>query len=400
MQVLESSPTATRWPRRWVAWASVAVLLGGVTLWQVRQRQVAQEEASQAALEQVPVITTVTALGRLEPEGEIIQLTAPTATQESRIDRLLVTEGDRVEAGQTIALLDSHAPRSAALLQAQEEVAIAQAQLAQVRAGAKTGEIQAQQAEIARLEADRLGSVNTQQAAIARLDAEVHNAQLEFQRYEALHQAGAVSAAERDNRQLTYTTTQRQLQEAEAALARTQTTNQQQISQARANLDRIAEVRPVDVAAAQAQVQAAQAAVARAHADLDQTSVRSPQAGQILKIHTRPGETIGSEGIATLGQTQQMMAVAEVYQNDVAKIQVGQTATLTSGALSESLRGTVERIGLQVGQQRVVDEDPAANLDTRVVEVYLRLDSDSSQRVAGLTNLQVTVTIETRPLAQ
>jgi HlyD family secretion protein len=76
-------------------------------------------------------------------------------------------------------------------------------------------------------------------------------------------------------------------------------------------------------------------------------------------------------------------------------VQPGQRAILTSAALAEPLQGTVERLGLQVGQQRVVDEDPAANLDARVVEVYLRLDAASSQRVAGLTNLQVTVTIET-----
>ncbi len=397
MEMLGNQRIAVRWPRRPWVWGSVAVLgVGSFFLWQGWQRRIAQEQAARSALETRAEVTTVTALGRLEPEGESIYLTAPTSTQESRIDQLLVAEGDLVAAGQIVAILDSHAPRTAALESAQQQVAIAQAQLDQVKAGAQTGEIQAQQAEIARLEADRVGSENTQRAAIARLEAEVQNAQLDAQRHEALYQSGAVAAAERDARQLTYTTAQRQLQEAEAALARTQTTGQQQISQARANLDRIAEVRPVDVAAAQAQVQAAVASVAQAEAELEQTYVRSPGPGQILKIHTRPGETIGSDGVVTLGQTQQMMAVAEVYQNDVAKIQLGQAATLTSAALPQSLQGTVERIGLQVGQQQVVDEDPAANLDARVVEVHLRLQPDSSQRVAELTNLQVTVTIQTQ----
>ena len=385
---------ATRWPWRSVAVVGLAVLgLGGLMGWRLWRQQLAQEQAAQIALS-APAITTVTALGRLEPEGEVITLSAPTATQESRLDQLLIAAGDFVEAGQVIAVLDSAGPRSAALLQAQEQVAIAQAQLAQVQAGAQIGTLQAQQAEIARLEADLVGQDNTQRATIARLRAEVENARLDYDRYESLHRAGAISVAERDARQLTYTTTQRQLQEAEAALARTQTTIQQQITQARANLARIAEVRPVDVSAAQAQVQAALAGVARAEADLAQTQVTAPRAGQILNIHTQPGEAIGPDGIATLGQTQQMMAVAEIYQNDVAKIQPGQRASLTSAALADPLQGTVERLGLQVGQQRVVDEDPAANLDARVVEVDVRLDADSSQRVAGLTNLQVTVRIE------
>ena len=394
MAVWHHQRQATEWPRRSVALIGVAMLgLSGLIGWQLWQRQLTQEQSAQLA--PVALLTTVTALGRLEPEGTVITLAAPTATQESRLDQLLISEGDFVEAGQVIAVLDSHGPRSAMLLQAQEQVAITQAQLAQVRAGAQTGAIQAQQAEIARLEADLLGQENTQRATIARLRAEVDNARLDYQRYEALHLARAISVAERDTRQLAYTTAQRQLQEAEAALSRTQAIVQQQIRQARANLDRLAEVRPVDVSAAQTQVQAALAGVARAEADLAQTQVKSPRSGQILEIYTQPGETIGPQGIAILGQTQQMIAVAEVYQNDIAKIQPGQRATLTSSALATPLTGTVKRVGLQVGQQRVIDEDPAANLDARVVEVYLQLDAGSSQRVAGLTNLQVTVTIET-----
>jgi len=53
----------------------------------------------------------------------------------------------------------------------------------------------------------------------------------------------------------------------------------------------------------------------------------------------------------------------------------------------------VSRIGLAVGTQSIIREDPAAVLDARVVEVFVRLDKESSARVAGLTNLQVRVAI-------
>ncbi|MBE9137310.1 biotin/lipoyl-binding protein [Nodosilinea sp. LEGE 07088] len=377
---------------RWLMLVGLVVLgLARFAVWQIWQAPVIQEAQVEAV---DPAVSTVTALGRLEPQGEAINLIAPTATQENRVEQLLVQEGDRVEAGQIIAILDNRDRLQAALQQAEQQVQIARTQLARVNAGAQSGEIAAQQAEIARLEAAQVGDVSSQQATVARLEAEVENARVEYERYESLYQRGGVSASERDARELTYTTAQRQLQEAQASLGRIQTTSRQQIDQARARLDQIAEVRPVDVAASEAEVEAAIAAVAEAEANLAQATVRSPQAGQILKIHTRPGEKIGDEGIATLGQTQQMQVVAEVYQDDIGAIALGQSVEIASTVFAQTLTGTVERIGLQVQQQQVINEDPAANIDAKVIEVFIALDDATSKTVAGLTDLQVTATIQ------
>ncbi|MBE7382687.1 MAG: efflux RND transporter periplasmic adaptor subunit [Leptolyngbya sp. SIO1E4] len=396
--VLTHQASSAKSPRRWLAIAGVVILgITGFAAWRIRQFRImqVQETEAEAAAALASEISTVTALGRLEPAGEMIELTPPTSVQESRIDQLLVQEGDRVEAGQVVAILDNRALLEAALQRAEEQVRVAQAQLAQVEAGAQTGELDAQEAEIARLRADRTTQLEAQRATVARLEAEEQTARVEYSRYESLYQQGAVSASERDTNKLTYTTAERRRQEAQAELSRIETTSQQQIQQAEATFEQIAEVRPVDVAAAAAEVQSAIAAVAEAQANLDQASVKSPLAGQIIDIHTRPGEIVGDEGIATLGETGQMMAIAEIYESDISQIEVGQSATITATAIPDSLQGTVERIGLQVEQQQVVDEDPAANLDARVVEVHVRLDPASSQIVAGLTNLQVTVTVQT-----
>ena len=53
------------------------------------------------------------------------------------------------------------------------------------------------------------------------------------------------------------------------------------------------------------------------------------------------------------------------------------------------LDGTVERIGLQVKKQSVIEDDPAANTDGRVVGAIVRFDDASSQIAARFTNLQV-----------
>ena len=65
----------------------------------------------------------------------------------------------------------------------------------------------------------------------------------------------------------------------------------------------------------------------------------------------------------------------------------------TSRSLDAPLSGEVERVGLRVGQQTLVREDPAAVLDARVVEVLVRLDEASSRIVENLSNLQVRVAL-------
>ncbi len=341
-----------------------------------------------------PMIQTVTALGRLEPQGEVIKLSAPTSNQGNRVDRLLVQEGDRVKSGQVIAILDSYSERKAALAEAEEQVSVAQAKLAITQAGAKQGEIAAQRAEIARLEAERQGNIEAQAATVARLQSELQNAQTEFNRYQTLYQQGAISASQRDSKQLTLDTAQKSLQEAQVTLNRIRSTTPQELNKARATLTQIAEVRPVDVQAAQAEVNRAIATRNQAKASFEQASVRSPVDGEVLYIHTRSGEVVSTDGIVEIGQTRQMQAIAEVYQSDVNKIQVGQRARVTSDTISGELTGTVERIGSQVRRQTIVNTDPSANIDARVVEVHVNLDLASSQRAAKFTNLQVQVVIE------
>ena len=89
-----------------------------------------------------------------------------------------------------------------------------------------------------------------------------------------------------------------------------------------------------------------------------------------------------------------MFVVADVYQDDIAKVNIGQPVEITTPVIDETLQGTVQRIGLQVEAQEVINEDPAANIDAKVIEVHIQLDDAASETVAALTNLQVTTTIQ------
>lgn len=447
---------------------TLAFAAGAATLYSLSHFQsTAQTPLETPETEPKISMNTVAAIGYLEPEDEVIKVSAPAFAEGARVDQLKVKRGDVVEAGQVIAVLDSYHRLQAALESAKTQVQVAQARLEQVKAGAKQGAINAQSAEIERLNAELEGQVIAQKAKIAslqaqlqgekqaqeatvqrlkaqlsgetqaqkasieRLKAQLKNAQTECQRYEELYQEGAVSTSQRDSICLEEEIVREQLNEAEANLIRILNTQDAQINEAQATLNRIvmtiseqineaqaildrtiltlekqqvkaqatreevAEVRPVDVAVAVAELSTAKAAVQQAQADLDLAFVRSPRSGQVLKINTWPGEIVSNQGIIEMGKTSQMYVSAEVYETDIYNIHLGQSVRIMSDGVVGELQGTVDEIGLQIGTKDVLGTDPVKDADARVIEVKIRLSSADSERVSGLTNLQVTVLIDT-----
>lgn len=385
-------------PKNWWRIAlllAVAIALGA---WAVNRFQQAQNQSqAQTPPPSKPVATYISALGRLEPLGEVIALSAPSSVLESRLERLLIKEGKRVRVGDVVAILDSRNRAQAALEKAKADIQVARANLARVKAGAKQGEVEAQKATIARLEAELRGQRDILQATIARIEAERSNALVNFQRYEKLYNNGAISAQELDSRRLGATTATEELNESQASREQAIATLQKQIDEAKATLNRIQEVRPVDVQVAQAEVERAIAAMRQAEADLALAYVRAPMSGEIIKVHTRTGEAISDNGIAELGRTEQMIVVAEVLEEDIGRVRLGQKATISSQnqAFPGELHGTVINVGRQIGKQDVLDSDPAADVDSRVVEVKIGLPPEASQRVSGLTYGNVVVRIKT-----
>jgi HlyD family secretion protein len=369
--------------------------------------------------------TKISALGRLEPETKVLKLAPPSSSEDDRLLELRVEEGETVKAGDIIAVLDSRDRLQNEQAQAQAQVTTSKYKLAQVRAGAKTGEINAQVFEVSRLEAQRQGDLIVQRQSIAkleaqlqgdlkaqnatlkRLSAELRNAQVEYQRYKKLHLEGATSQSFLDSKRLSLDTIQEQVNEAQAILSRTSTianrqrselqatltrtakTSYSEIDSAKASLEKIAEVRPVDIQVAQSELANATSTLKRAETALEKSYIRAPIAGQVLRINSHAGEKPSDKGIIELAQTDQMIVVAEVYQTDIAKVKSGQSVTVTSQGFSDELEGEVYQVGRQVSPQIISTNQPGENLDRRVVEVKVRLNAKARQKVAGLTYLQV-----------
>jgi HlyD family secretion protein len=377
----------------WLGGIFLATLATGISIYSVLSSSKPNITNNTSAIASAPL--PVTALGRLEPEGEVMRLAAPVALDGDRLKELRVQVGDRVKAGQIIAVLDASDRFADEVAQAKAQVEIVQAELARVSAGAKQSEIQAQEASILRLQADLRGSEASQSATISRWQSEVLTAEAELARFQQLYAQGAISASVLDTKRLAAETTRAQLQEALSTRDRFANTLQAQILEASSTRDRIAEVRPVDIVTKAREVDSAIAALKRAETNLAQAYIRAPRDGQILKIRTRLGEKVSNDGIVELGATDRMVAVLEVYQTEIDRIKVGQSATISGQGFQGEVKGIVSQVGLQVERQRQATNQAGENLDRRVIEVKVRLSPEDSRRVAAFTNLQVQGKIQT-----
>jgi HlyD family secretion protein len=357
--------------------------------------------SSQSNVQAAPV-NAIVAIGRLEPEGEVIKLSVPNA-QDSRVNQILVKEGDYVQSGQVIAILQGIDRRQADVNDARAEVKLQQAQLRKARQGdAKRAQLIAEQAAITRFEAQLKAETLQRKAAIASAKATVQNAALTYQRRQTLFGEGAIARADLDQAQRELNTAKADLEERKGALQQTLSTIPADIAQQRAKLAELREIRPVDLQIAAAQLEKAEIAVKQRQTLLEDVRVRAPISGQILRINTRIGEQVNtSQGIMELARTNQMIVKAEIPENSIGKVRKQQRATVSSeyGGFTGEIQGTVEHIGLQVGKpankDANTDNSPSTDSNARVVLVKIRIDSADNAKVSALTNMQVRVKLAT-----
>ncbi len=275
----------------------------------------------------------VSALGRIEPLDGILKVSLPNSLSNDSIRQVLVEEGQVVEQGQALAILETQPVLKANLNKAEAEVTAAQRGL------------------------------DAQISVIERYRAERRQAQAEARRGKELYQDGATSLQRYEALQA----------DSDAALA--------QLNEAIANEVTL-----------KAEVGVKQAQVKQARADLDQSTVKAPSKGTILEILARPGNRVGEDGLLLLGDTTKMGVVAEVYQSDLPEIRPGQTATITANGFPDrSQKAKVTEIAQQITSQSVATGEAGDKVDQRVVKVKLALPKESLAIASRINNLQVNV---------
>ncbi len=305
---------------------------------------------------------SVIGLGRLLPSGDLITVAPPSGAGDARIATIYVDEGDRVIAGQLVAVLDNESRLKRAVAAAEAMVGLREADLVRTQVSVKA-------------------SLQEAKAALVEAEAVAQEAGLNLERARSLYARRTVSKAAIDK--------------AEADAARADAA----VEQARARLTRYAGVLEdqSDVVYARRSLDVARSDLAVAEENLEQSYVRAPIAGTLLSLHLQPGEKPGSDGIMVIGNIDQMTVDVEIYQADIAAVSVGDSVEITADAFDGVLIGAVTEIGLEVKRQSVIGADPAANTDARVVDVTVVLDEQSSARASRFSNLQVRAAIEVDP---
>jgi len=324
--------------------AIVAVLGVAAGVWLLRPGASAPGAASAqttAAPPQAPARSRVEALGRIEPGSEVVMLTAPGP---DRLESLLVDRGDPITKGQVLGHLASYT------------LAVAQRDAARVQLKQAT--------ELGPLR------VAAQRATVAALQTQLDNSRDILKSQAALREKDFVARRTLDDQQALVRQQEAGLRAAQAQLDQ---------SERQAELDRLS----------------AEAALNTAEATATLAELRSPIDGQVLNVLIRPGGQVNGQAILTLGDTAHMRAVAEIYETDVGLVRLGQTAHVTSAAIPAPLTGKVVEIGHMVFKNDVLNVDPAARADARIVEVRIALDD--SAPVKALTNLTVDIAIDLGP---
>lgn len=314
-----------------------------------------ERAAEKSAVEPAP--NQVFALGRLEPQGEVVSVAAPSGSGGANLQTLLVTEGDAVEANQILATLDNEARLQAAVEFAESSVAQAESKLAQTRL-------------------DVSSKVDEFESVVRTAEANIASTKLKWKWRVTLAETSAVSDEEVEDARISYVLAEESLREAKARLKRYTAEWKGQ---------------PIDVQVAELELKVQQASLKQAQVNLEQAYVRAPQAGVIIDVEIQPGEELGQSALLDMGATQVMEARVEVYESDVGKLAIDQGATLYATAFDEPLTGKITEIHRVVKYQTIVKSDPAAYTDARVVEVIVRLDEASSNRAAAFVGMQVRV---------
>ena len=343
-----------------------------------------------------PLPIKVSALGYIEPESKIRKVSISSSLAGDRIEQITVKENQKVTKGQTLAILNSYGTLKAAFDEANQNVKVAQSQLAQVKAGAKQGEIKAQEFKIQTLERQRKADQLTQNQIVARYKASQIEAKTESAKYDSLYKQGAVSELERNRYRTRYTTATADLMQAIENRNGKLMTLESQIEAEKNTLKQITEVRPVDVTKAQADLQKSIAARNRAKQEFAYATVSAPQNGEILKIIAHPGDKVGDQGLLEMADTSSMVVNSEVYQTDMPKIFIGQRVTITADGFNGSAPGHVYQINRLVKQQSVFSGKPGENLDMRVFEVKIKLapSIEEKSKFKYASNMQVNVVFE------
>lgn len=339
---------------KWLLGLLSLFLIAGGTYVIYRQLAVPQQQANQRPLvvpvERTNLTITVSANGTIEPE-QLVNVSPKTA---GILKRLVVEEGDFVTEGQVIAYMDD-SDLQGQLIQAQGQLAAAEANLQKMLAGNRTEEIAQAQARLNRAQ------VNLKQA------------EDDLSRNQELYEAGAISRQTYNQAVTARDTAEAEVMEAQQALSLSQ-----------------AGYRQEEIAQARAEVESAEGVLQTIQTQINDTILRAPFSGIVSRKYADPGAfvtptTAGSSvssatssSILSLSSTNQV--VANVAESNISQIQMGQPVTIEADAYpGKTFQGKVSHIATEATVEQNVTS----------FEIEVALLSDPEQQLRSGMNVSV-----------
>ena len=281
-----------------------------------------------------------------------------------RVAKVLVQEGDEVQAGRALLELE-HGDLDAQRLGAVAQIVQATALLDKLKAGARPEEIAQVQARAAQASAVLAETRNGSRAeeiagGAARLEAAqsaVDKAALDAERARRLLATQAIAAAEADAAETALRTAKAQRDVQQKALEQLRAgarTEEKQLAGAKAAEAQaaakliVAGSRVEDLRVAQAQVDAAQAHLAQLDVLLAELTIKSPTDARVESLQLRPGDILApSATAATLLEDGQLYVRLYVPETEIGKIKIGEEVPIAVDSFEHAFKGVVQHINTQ-----------------------------------------------------
>lgn len=255
------------------------------------------------------IVQTVSSNGKIQPETDV--KISPYISGE--VVELYVKEGDEVKKGELLAKIDP-------------EIYISQ-----------------HDQSVASLNTQKANESNSL-ARLAQTEAQFENARLNFERQHKLYDQNVISKADFDQAKANFEVSKAQVNSAKE-----------------------------DVKASTFMVKSAEAALKRATDDLTRTAIFAPNDGTVSKLNVLKGERVtgasqfssGTE-IMRLANLNEMEAQVEVNENDIIRVNLGDTALIEIDAyLNRKFKGIVTEIATSANTTGV-SVDQVTNFNVKI----------------------------------
>jgi multidrug efflux pump subunit AcrA (membrane-fusion protein) len=352
-----------KWLKRLVVLSAVLFAVALIRWWAWRGQVVTLIQPTLSAITE-----TITSSGRVRGVTE----TVVGAQAPGIVETLYVDEGDRIVAGQALAMLKRDVAE-ARVAQAEQGLSTARAQLAQIERGPLPSEIetatqQVRQAE-AQLVQQRIAVQQAQQsvaqsrAQLHQLQAEMNLAATQLERSAALFERNYISRAEYDQAQTQFRIAEERVSAAQQAVevARANVQGSQaSVQAAQANAKALgARLRTVQIGATVEEIEVARQRVEEAERTLrvarqqvQEAVVIAPFAGIITAVNAELGQAVGTQGVVRLVSSALEIRL-DVDESNLGDLALGQEAVISSNVFpNDTFRGSVSEIGAAVDQTR------------------------------------------------